>query len=172
MGRAQKPDQASGLPACGRSGLCCEFVLLSHSPSQLRTSYRSWVTDGKEGGDVSRLEGIHLIFPMLEGRCRGKYVAKDGGTRYVYGPCKNFAREKGQGKKPGKGICTIHDNRPALCRGYPYYQNPQTVQMGERRKDDNPGYMRGCGYNSDRKAGHAPSDFGPGQLTSLEESEK
>lgn len=147
------------MSACARTGMCCENVLLAYSPAELRRSYVAW-RDSTQGPGIVQLQEIYLIYPMLEGRCKGKYKTPGGYTRYVYGPCKNL------GYPEGKATCTIHENRPKLCSGYPFYEDPQKVQMGTEPKE-NPGYMRGCGYNADKTVGLAKFELMP-----LEESEK
>lgn len=138
-------------PGCARTGGCCRNILLEWSPRQLREAYRAW-RDSLP--DVTRLQGIELIYPMLAGRCRGKKRYPSGAVRFVYGPCKHLAVDPG-----GLAACSIHADRPSLCRGYPTYQDPQKVQMGERPAPTNPGYMRGCGYNRDPQAGSTDADF-------------
>lgn len=155
------------MSACVRTGMCCNYVLLSYSPRQLRESYRAW-KDSKEGVGIVQLQEIYLIFPMLEGRCRGKFKGNAGYLRYVYGPCANLGTEEVGGKLVAK--CRIHADRPNLCRGYPLYNQTQQVHMGDSIPNPNPGYMKGCGYNQDKDVGNSPEKLGT--LEPLEEAEK
>lgn len=155
------------MSACVRTGMCCNSVLLSFSPRQLRESYRAWRDSKTE--DIIRLQDIYLIFPMLEGKCRGKYTSPNGTTRYVYGPCANLGTEQIDGKLVAK--CRIHADRPKLCSGYPLYDQEQQVRMGNSVPNPNPGYMKGCGYNADKEVGKSTEDLAT-LLQALEESEK
>jgi Fe-S-cluster containining protein len=147
---------------------------LNFSPRQLRESFRAW-RDSKTN-DIIQLSNIWMIYPMLEGRCRGKYVDHTGRVKYVYGPCKNLAYD--EVKKDGAEVvvrvarCSIHEDRPDLCRGYPYYNHEQKIEMSADPPKDSPGYMKGCGYNADKAKGHDVDDFAPGKLLPLEEAEK
>jgi Fe-S-cluster containining protein len=113
-----------------------------------------------------RYEGVELIFPMLEGRCRGKFGA---GTKwkYVYGPCKHLVAADGK----DCAFCSIHDDRPSMCKGYPYYSTAQAVMMGALLPDVNPGYMQGCGYNASADAGKTIREYTT-DLLPLEKDEK
>ena len=80
------------VPACMRTGMCCETILLSQSPRELRESYERWY--GKRSSEGPKFDDIFLTYPMLIGRCRGRYVYTDGRIgRYVYGPCRNLDRD-------------------------------------------------------------------------------
>ena len=124
---------------CRRSGHCCTVILLDHHPRQLRDSYRNWRDSIP---NTVRYEGIELIFPMLEGRCRGK-MRNGAKWKYVYGPCKHLVASDAT----KVASCSIHADRPSVCKGYPYYNAEQSVMMGLSPPDVNPGYVKGCGYN-------------------------
>ena len=142
---------------CNRQGCCCERVLIPHSPRKLRKSFEAW---NKGTKDETRLVDIHLIFPMLAGRCLGRM----GNGNYVYGPCKHLRpAENGE-----TATCTIHDHRPQLCSGYPRYDNPVEVRMGG---GESPGYMRGCGYNGDPNHGFTKGEI-DNMLTPVEGNER
>lgn len=138
------------VPACMRTGMCCETILLSHSPRTLRESYERWF--GKRSDEGTKFDHIYLIYPMLLNRCRGKFITENGHFRYVYGPCRNLDHDA-----QGLPTCAIHDNRPSLCRGYPDYDKGTELKMGVSA--GNPGYMRGCGYNEDPKVGLSASEM-------------
>jgi Fe-S-cluster containining protein len=127
-------------PACLRTGQCCRTIPIHLSPRQLREAYRGW-RDGTLPPQKPPIEDIHLLFPMLGDRCLGKKVAvlEDGSRSfiYLYGPCRNLI----EGPVPA---CGIHEDKPAMCRRYPYYDGTRSA---------NPGYMRGCGFNLDPQAG-------------------
>ena len=148
-------------PACKRTGMCCEHVLLSVSPSQLRRDYELWVNNSITYGQA-RFTDVHVIFPMLEGRCRGKWRnPHDKSLHYVYGPCKNLTHEmiERDGEQVRVAGCSIHAHRPGLCRNYPYYRSTRALEMGATPENANPGYMQGCGYNAQADAGWAPQTF-------------
>jgi Fe-S-cluster containining protein len=89
---------------------------------------------------------MHLIYPMLAGRCKGKKEL-GGKIKYIYGPCKNFERDE-----KGLPVCTIHENKPKMCSGYPHYGSAQVITMNVEGKV-NPAWHRGCGYNADPSYG-------------------
>jgi len=129
--------------ACARTGQCCELIMLDHSPRLIRESYENWKYSKP---NTVQYQDIELMYPMLAGRCKGK---KDfGGTmKYIYGPCRNFDRDE-----KGLPLCAIHQNKPRMCSGYPHYQTPIAVVMNTKT-NDNPGWFRGCGFNSDPSYG-------------------
>ena len=168
-------------PACLRTGFCCEQILMTYSPKMLRESYEAWLPTigfmGPRFGSVTTYEDIHLIYPMLQGRCRGKAKLADGSYRFVYGPCKNLEykeipldSEIGGPVKRGAS-CSIHEHRPKLCRGYPDYHYQAPIQMGNNQQPRNPGYMKGCGFNDDKTVGYTADDFAPAKLEPLTLSE-
>jgi hypothetical protein len=154
-------------PECGRSGQCCHFVLLDMSPRRLWEDYADWSKNPNLKYSDARaihFDDIHLVYPMLTGHCRGKWVNPHCGTvRYVYG-CKHISL------KEDESVCTIHEIRPQMCRAYPFY-GKQPMEMGAVAQDANPGYMRGCGYNTDPDAGFSPGDILDG-LEELSDDEK
>ena len=157
--------QVSVAPACLRTGMCCQSIMLHLSPRTLREVYRNW---RDEKPDSARLEDIYLIYPMLEGKCRGKIQTKYG-TKYIYGPCKNLGWE--QVEERLVSICTIQNDKPRMCSGFPYYDTVQAVTMGLLPRE-NKGHFKGCGYNLDTSAGVSPDDYGVGRLLNLSVEEQ
>ena len=166
---SDEPAPTSRVPACMRTGMCCETVLMAFSPKQLRDTYRAW-RDGKiEGSGLIHLKDIDIVYPMLQGRCRGKRTTS-AGTRYVFGPCKHLAHDTVDGREIAS--CSIHEDRPQLCRGFPYYSAPQELRNGPHADVmQNPGYMKGCGYNADPGVGLVTADVNA-ELVPLDDSEK
>lgn len=154
--------------ACARSGGCCMSVLLPYSPAELRASFRR---ARGTGSDVTvKLEDIEIVYPMLAGLCRGKYKRDDGKFQYVYGPCKHFLQGDAlAGRLPG---CVIHEDRPKLCSGYPLYERPEQIAMSAGSLGWNPGYMKGCGYNTDPNAGDTQEKYARENLIPIEDNEK
>jgi len=101
VGRLQPPPVVG--PAeyaaitCNRCGLCCEDIRVDKSPQQLAAEMADETVD----------EDRHRFLAGLQPVAR---VA--GGWRYR---CEYFARDTS-----GLGTCTVHETRPAVCRGYPY----------------------------------------------------
>lgn len=153
------------IPSCLRSGMCCSNIPLRHSPRQLRESFRAW---RESKPDITTLDQIHLIFPMLEGRCRGKKVYPDGEVRYIYGPCAHLFYEEKDGKRLAG--CRIHDDKPRMCSGYPRYGRPEVVEMTDKGANTNPANDQGCGFNVDPNAGR-PREF-YAELIPLTDEEK
>lgn len=141
-------------PMCRRCGGCCRAVLLSFSPQQLQDSYRAWRKwRNKKTESIIILADIFLVYPMLT--YLGEFVT-EGYTRYVY-ECKHLSHEVVRGKKVAK--CSLGDDRPNLCKSYPYYNHSQAIEMGLKPENANPGYIKGCGYNSDPKHGSTPAEL-------------
>ena len=140
-------------PACARTGQCCQLLWIPYSPHQLRETWKAWrsgkgMAEDKVANTKTLLPAdIDLIYPMLAGRSLGKSASGTKGTSiYAYGPCRNLDMIG------GLSTCTIHANKPAVCRDYPCYGRP------EKLADPNPGANRGCGFNRDPKAGTALDD--------------
>lgn len=128
---------------CHQCGGCCEFIPMNQSPAQLH----GLVTRGAEEQSWQWYEA-RQIARMLEGRCLGSITFPNGEKRYAYGPCRNLVKTD-QG-----GICAIHDIKPSMCHTYPFYvQRRHSLGVDHGVEDffpplmDNPGYIRGCGYN-------------------------
>jgi len=168
-------------PACLRTGMCCENILLENSPATLRAGFRAWQLKNDrrlpldqwgrrdEPGKIID-EEIWMIYPMLAGRCRGKIQMDDKSWRYVYGPCKNLGAEKvGQ---MSRAVCTIHEDRPRMCWVYPTYSDLQHITMNSRDPKMNPSYTRGCGFNNDKTKGYAPAELATEKLVLLEIDER
>jgi Fe-S-cluster containining protein len=178
-------DRAIKVPACIRTGMCCETILLLQSPRELREAYQEAMREsrrlprmpGQQKSPIGSWEDIHLIYPMLAGKCRGKYRWPSGNLQFVYGPCKNLTTEKVKFMKDGLehertvAACSIHEDRPSLCSGYPDYGRFTPVQMGPDAKPRSHGYMKGCGYNADPNEGNSPEQFEARHLVSLEAHE-
>ncbi len=146
------------------------LIPLVWSPRAIRDGYEAWKA-GKPSGDIP--QDIELTYAMLAGRCKGKrkIVQNDNteGWQYVYGPCRNLDWSIVEGKMTP--ACGIHDNKPAMCSGFPYYGRRRAVEMVENGPGENPGTFKGCGYNADPKAGKDIETFGDG-LVPLDEEEK
>lgn len=134
---------------CNRTGGCCRFILLDYSPEEIQKAYEEWI---KETTGRRQIQDIHLIYPMLAGRYRG-VLDRDGIKKHVYGPCKNLEQ------KDGIAFCSIHENRPRMCSGYPHYESKREVFMSATPPQENPGYMRGCGYNSNPDSGWSEEEI-------------
>lgn len=158
------PRPTPFVPACLRTGRCCETVLLTLSPRQLKAYYMNWVN----GGPPPELFEVWLIYPMLAGRARGKLVVENR-TFYVYGPCKNLEFELKGGVALGK--CSIHEDRPAMCRSYPYGHGVETDSSRPGAAQGEKAWMRGCGYKADPEKGTSPAEVLAG-LVPLSEEEK
>jgi Fe-S-cluster containining protein len=149
--------------ACARTGMCCERIELIHSPKSMREAFRNW-RDGVP--QTVKYGQIWLLYPMLAGKCLGKFVRREGTNsetvKYVYGPCKNLTLID------GVKACGIHEDRPTMCSGFPTYEEKveiRNVQVGKL----NPSQYKGCGYNEDKTIG---DDLTALVLQPLEESEK
>lgn len=110
------------------TGHCCQMFTIPYSPDELWSTYRRWLTGGEpitmNGNDPQPIaQDIHLIAPMVvhQGYLEvalmpsinpgdDQLLGKDLGRAHYYS-CKHFdAKQK---------ICTIYEQRPAMCRAYP-----------------------------------------------------
>lgn len=149
---------AKKVPACMRTGACCENVLMRQCPKRLRELYEASVA-GRSQTSEPEVETVAL---MLEGRCRGKILHEGGAVEYVYGPCLHLGTDE-----RGLPCCEIRDVRPKLCRVYPY----NSSELGAYKGPENPGYMRGCGFNADPAVGIRREEI-DACLIPLDDSEK
>jgi len=151
-------DVATEMPTCKRTGMCCRFVLLEVSPRELRARYHQWersTWDKRCDGDF--IPEMHLVYPMLAGRCRGKWTnPKEGCVKYVYGPCAHLKEAEEPGDTPA---CLIHHIKPRICHGFPFYSQGRELQMRAHGDRPQPSYIKGCGFNTDPDAGFGPEDF-------------
>ena len=148
-------------PACVRTGFCCMLIPLAWSPKDIRDSYESW-KKGKKNGLVA--QDIDMLWPMLAGRCKGKRRIKGASGKdvwqYVYGPCRNLDWSMVKGKLVAG--CAVHEHKPRMCSGFPYYNSKRVVKMTEADPGENLGTFKGCGYNADPEAGKDIETFGDG----------
>lgn len=165
----KKKAPAPQTPTCARTGQCCLSIPISWSPREMREAWETWKYQKKGGIHV---EDIDLLWPMLAGRCKGKRQGRrpDGSTywTYIYGPCRNldWAIEKGA-LMPS---CAIHDNKPRMCSGFPYYEKRRETRMTDAPRDENPGTFQGCGFNTDPTNGWTVEEHGA-DLTPLSKGE-
>lgn len=133
--------QQSDSHQCG--GHCCQKFFLPFSPTELHEAYKVWhdnherPTMSMEAAPRPKLySDIWLIYPMViplghfeEPPIR--QIVPVHGSGYWYS-CKNW--------DPKTKLCTIYDDRPAMCRDYPYQQgcNYQACGWDERRKTPPP----------------------------------
>ncbi len=90
---------------CNRCGACCTRFHLDEDPQMALD--RALALGGRPETDA-HLRDLIVIARMAE----HLDDAPDGGAWYR---CRNF-----QWEADGLGACTIHQNRPGMCRGFPY----------------------------------------------------
>jgi len=82
---------------CNRCGVCCEDIPAPFSPDELAALLAGGTLEADRQRFYSGLEPVETLVK---------------GWRYR---CVHFARDP-----DGHGCCTIHEQRPQVCRGYPY----------------------------------------------------
>ena len=102
---------------CNRCGKCCSELHLPYSPTELRSAYNDWI-NGKD--DSWKPNDIHLLYPML------RLVKKTGDYGYTY-RCVHVSFDKNE-----KATCGIYKIRPEMCKGFPYYHKPKSIQMNQK----------------------------------------
>lgn len=126
---------------CGMCGKCCEAIHIPVSPEDL-TKY--------EGGDFKFVRENWIPITHEEAYEINPFLALSKELhegRYFY-TCTKLDKET--------GLCTVHENRPKVCSGYPWY--------GRRPEFKDPLYAEECGYKIDiedeeerrRQAGEEP----------------
>ena len=90
---------------CSACGDCCDPVWFSLGPADLR-----------QGAVTARTEphASNLAFAARHWQATGA-VDRDGRHAYT---CAAF--------DPQTRLCTAHEDRPPVCRGYPWYDRPPT----------------------------------------------
>ena len=92
------PTQTAGIQ-CSACGDCCDPVWYPMGPADIRQSAS---TTGAED----------LVFAAAHWQATGE---RDADGRHAYA-CDRF--------DPVSRLCTAHDERPPICRGYPWYGDP------------------------------------------------
>lgn len=113
---------------CKRRGYCCNDVRLAEDPEMLKTAYNYWKKSKTVDPNYSE---IYLIYPMLI----FKYEVEEEDLPYHYF-CKHFTHVD------GLPTCSIHEIRPKMCSGFPYYDEVEHLDRDEPLSP-----YQGCGYN-------------------------
>jgi Fe-S-cluster containining protein len=114
------------------TGHCCESFTMPQSPERIWQMYNDW--QKYADGATFRFGGndIHIVAPMLIFIRETKTDPLDGreffqGPQYVY-TCKHFDRLARN--------CTIYENRPQMCRDYPYKSSCRYLGCTMKRTED------------------------------------
>lgn len=91
------------------TGACCKKMPLPYSPERMAWFYRAWRNQIKGAVDVN---DIHLLWPMVRftGETRDTEIEGKTETRWLY-DCAHQSEN---------GDCGIYEDRPEMCRNYPY----------------------------------------------------
>lgn len=97
---------------CARCGDCCEQIWLSAQVmDRLARSVAGEVMPEAQRADLDFIEAHWHVLETLD----------DGGAKLS---CDQFDAEA--------RVCTAHDERPPVCRGYPWYGAPPTQAVVEK----------------------------------------
>lgn len=145
-------------------------IPIDWSPRNLREAWEAWYHDKPP---ARRINDIHRLYPMLANRCKGKRrvgKSKHGAPKwkYIYGPCRNLDWAMKKGKLTPS--CAIHENKPDMCSGFPFYKQAATTQMTDKPREENPGTFKGCGFNTDPEYGETVESHGA-KLVPLDKDE-
>lgn len=129
---------------CGGCGACCDPVWLAMDPLEvarclaLDAAGRRFST--REGEVNVRFIAEHMtpLVPQPESYYDGEPAATSGHTAWR---CDKY--------DPVSRLCTAHDDRPPICRGYPWY--------GDEPRGNATAVLPGCSHLWDLK----PGDRGP-----------
>jgi len=111
-----------------KTALCCRCFIIENSPKELRRLYDTWKTSLNDPLEVTGLfDDISVLYPMLKyiGLHKQDADGKPTIKSYHHYTCKHLDREK--------GICTIYDIRPELCRAFPINKEEVCCQKCETR---------------------------------------
>lgn len=129
---------------CHRCGMCCRAIPLALAPHEFKVQAEANGPDSNKG----------RVFAMLGDRYIGpvEFITNNGErdyreTRHLYGPCPNLI-EVG-----AESLCAIHDAKPEMCSGYPYYGEPEWKRLVNHVE------FKGCGYNRDPDVGFTVDDM-------------
>jgi Fe-S-cluster containining protein len=126
------PSEVQAKPESRCTGHCCRMFFLPYSPDQLREEYQRWLrTDGDAvihkghigyGQAKPLLAEIHLIYPMVihlsesypdgYAMVNPRDVDPEEVSAGHFYTCKHLDRTTDN--------CTIYEDRPGMCRDYPY----------------------------------------------------
>lgn len=123
---------------CAACGGCCDPVHLGVSQRDTLDRWRQYVADGGEPPEP----GYDLAFILAHWHEISRY---DGGARYR---CDRFDADTRQ--------CTAHEDRPPVCRDFPFYDRP-----GDVRALGFPGDEPACSYWLDVPAADRPEGVRP-----------
>jgi len=93
---------------CNRCGECCENMPLNLTKRQLRAVLAEASGDAGDAAQRDLEENARFILGHW-------HRSGGGGTRTRYS-CDAF--------DPASRLCTAHDERPPICRGFPWYDRP------------------------------------------------
>lgn len=123
---------------CARCGDCCDPVHLAVDQRDLVDRWREYVADGGQQPQA----GSDIAFILAHWT---ELEHKDIGTTYR---CAFF--------DPDTRMCTAHDQRPPVCRDFPFYDQPGNPQNLESRADG-----PWCSYWLDVPPADRPADARP-----------
>jgi len=114
---------------CNQCGMCCRAIALRYTKKEIAATWsdingkfmvKNWVRISKKQALKNNPHVAHLQ----------KLYAEEGSTTYWYA-CKLLK----------DGLCSVHENKPPICSGYPWYD--QQPDKGEYL------YSATCGFKED-----------------------
>lgn len=126
---------------CTMCGKCCEAITLNASKHEVRKARKSQTGANRDTCEliikswkrISQKQAyrINPYMKIVDARLK----VKDWKHAPFYYSCQNYDKET--------RMCKIHDHRPPICSGYPWYGgNPSVTEEL---------YSEDCGYKIDRE---------------------
>jgi Fe-S-cluster containining protein len=127
---------------CAQCGQCCQEIILQAPLGDVLIEWQEYVAACADTGhtpDMSQL-GSGLNFPFMIAHWHLREDASLKGTQLGFS-CDMY--------DPLHRVCTIHENRPPVCRGFPWYDDGVNTESIHRQ------YTR-CSYWHDMPAVERP----------------
>jgi len=112
---------------CNRCGACCRVLTLQQSPEEIQATAAVTKVLGIPSDAIFAAEHWHPQSREDAMRRNPYYTSRLPADAYLYW-CDRLGDD---------GSCTAHDDRPLVCRGYPWYDQPvRAMELADQN----------CGY--------------------------
>ena len=144
---------------CAQCGSCCTHIWLTVDPRKWSTRALANIPDpstdegwaywlkNSDHADADRAKVLGMYDPAGRYRADADFIATHfAETCDGYWTCDAY--------DPEHGTCTAHDDRPPLCRDYPWYSEQPSAERGDH-------LSKQCSYLADLPPDQRPEDARP-----------
>jgi Fe-S-cluster containining protein len=125
------PVRIEAVGTCNQCGACCRVLTLEQSPEELQATAAVTKVLGIPSDAIFAAEHWHLLTREEAARRNPFYVHCLPADAHLY-RCDQLGQD---------GRCTAYDERPLVCRGYPWYgEAPRLMELPDPD----------CGYGIDQ----------------------